>query len=266
MFAPTAEGVLTLTFKTAVPMTSSSAVEVYLTNNRAKLSVELVDSLGKVHALPASLFDASCKDHPWRALLRHSSLSASSRASQQERRKSPPTPGSFNMSVKPTFIRIVKIKFGYGAGVTKWSATSGPQVTGVRLLSSLQELQASCALQGPNTVWSVSKGACVSVATLSSRTCPKAQPVFALEKCFAVGICTSEKISRCRSICKWGASKAETMTTISIALSGISKEQLLALKAAFKAAVAGSIQVLASKVKVLAVETVNTKLKVRTPL
>jgi len=246
-FMPRAEGLLTVTFKTAVPLSPSSALEVYLNHNSAKLTMELVDTEGRVHTLPDSPFFASCRHHPWRVLL---GPKPPTKRELIEPRKSDPLPTSFDLSSNPVLIKSARIKFAVPEAnfMVNWLGAEAPQVTAVRMVSSVALMQATCAIQGPDIVWSVGEEACASVKTQHQQTCPSAKPLRVLKSCVAAESCTSKTLAACRSTCMWGTVAAtETTSTISLSTLGVSKEAFSSLHEAFRAAVAEAAQIASSE-------------------
>jgi cysteine-rich repeat protein len=259
VFTAHEEGTVTVTFKTAVPMTSSSAVEVYLSNQRANFVVELIDTTGRVHKLPTPPFAASCTEHPWRILfspdLSDTALEAPSRHVA--------APQSFSVTHDPAVIKKVRIKIAHPSNQPglNWSR-DGPQITGMRLVTKLSVLQGMCALQGTERVWSTPQAACVT-ATPATLQCPASRPLSTESGCYKAGFCSSNSLATCRSSCKWGSLSGDvTPFKISMEVSGVNSGQLSALKSQLIASIAESVQLPAAKVSVSDMKPSKSQLNV----
>merc|ERR1711968_82914 len=142
------------------------------------------------------------------------------------------------------------------AGIFDWGGSDAPQVSAVRLLSRLDVLQAACALQGANVVWSTPKGSCVTAK--AAPKCPSAKPLLSTSKCYSKRFCSgSSERDKCRSSCRWGANAvggmepASAPITIAMKIQGVTKPRMEALKKHLEASIAGSLQIEADRVSVL---------------
>jgi cysteine-rich repeat protein len=242
-------GFITAEFETAVTPT---AIEVYLTNDAAILTLSIFDTAGKEHVLPTNAYGAKCTTQPWRYSL---PLTSANRKDSLSR--------VYSVNMAPVFTKKIKVTIAQGGNIGGYFDISKVQITGIRLRSDTAALQGACSiLNGANSVWSTNTKACITAPSQTKYTaCPSSKPLMQLQSCFSSNFCSAGgKLAECRTKCKWGATTTEKTFDFTLKMTGITKAQFgTDLQTAYKETMAESLQISANKINITSIMEVSRR-------